>query len=138
MSYNLGRALGISFLLYVATFVVGIVSGIVSGQDMSSLDTVSDSFWYVGMVGAVVLCALFATWYLNGKNISASAASGLKFGITAVILSSGLDLILFSLGNAAGASTDLGRYYGDLRFWIILLLVVGTAALMGYWKQKKS
>jgi hypothetical protein len=131
MIYNFKRAVGFAVLLYIATFIVGIVAGVASGQDMSSINTVSDSFWYVGMVAAVVLTTLFTIWYLKRHKVGASAKSGFLFGLTAVVVSSVLDFIFFSLGNAGGAHVDLGQYYGDYRFWIIIVLVVLTASAIG-------
>ncbi len=136
MSYNFKRAAGVSFALYVATFVIGIVAGAVSGQDMSSLDTIPDSFWYVGMLGAVVCAWLFTILYFKNNTLVPSAKSGLFFGLTAVLISSLLDLVLFSAGNAQGASVNLSHYYGDPRFWIILALVLLTAACVGHNKKQ--
>jgi hypothetical protein len=108
MTYNFKRALGISFALYVATFIVGIIVGVAAGSDMSSMENISDSFWYYGMVTAVVLTALCAAWYFKNSAIVPSRLSGFYFGATAVVLSFLLDLGLFSLGNAGGANVDLG------------------------------
>lgn len=137
MLYNLKRALGISLVLYIATFIVGIVCGAFLGHDMSST-VFPESFWYIGMVAAVILTALFTLWYFKNKNIIPSAKSGLLFGLTAIILSSILDYVLFAFGNSQGAAVDLGMYYGDYRFWIILVLVVATAKVVGYVKRTKN
>jgi hypothetical protein len=139
MSYNLKRALGIAFELYVATFIVGIVAGTVSGQDMSSMNNIPDSIWYAGMVAGVILTALFTMQYFRSPSIVPSAKSGLYFGLTAVVISFVLDFILFSIGNAGGAAEfDLGDYYSDYRFWVILILVVITAKLVGWYKASKT
>jgi hypothetical protein len=135
MTYNFKRALGMGLGLYVSTFIVGIVCGMISGQDMSSLENIPDSFWYIGMVGAVVLTAIFTHLYFKNPSIVPSVKSGFYFGLTAIVLSSGLDAILFSLG---GTSDQLGEYYGDYRFWIILVLVVATAKLVGHMKKSKT
>ncbi|MEK7103106.1 MAG: dienelactone hydrolase family protein [Patescibacteria group bacterium] len=135
MIYLFKRALGISFVLYAATFVVGILAGVLSQQDMASLNTVSDSFWCVGMGAATVLSVLFAFWYFKNRAISASTKSGLLFGLTTVILSFFLDLALFSLGNAGGANVDLLAYYSDPRFWVIIALVLGATTLVGHIKS---
>jgi hypothetical protein len=133
MIYNFKRALGIGLVLYIATFATGIICGMVSGTDMSSMNSVPNSFWYVGMVAALVLTTLFTMWYFKNRNIVASAASGLLFGLTAAVLSFILDFILFSLGNQSGANVDLGAYYGDYRFWIVVALVLVSAKVVG-WK----
>lgn len=138
MSYKFGRAVGISLLLYIATFIVGIVCGVVLGHDMSSMANIPASFWYIGMVAAVILTAVFTLWYFKNSAITPSAKSGAFFGLTAIVLSSALDFILFSVGNSGGAEADLGAYYGDFRFWIILLLVLGTAKVVGHLKRPKA
>jgi len=138
MKYNFKRALGLSVLLYLSTFVVGVAVGYLSGQDMSSMDNLPDSMWYVGMVAAVILSALFTIWYFRNITILPSAKSGFLFGLTAIVLGSILDLALFSAGNAGGANMDLGLYYGDYRFWVILVLVVATAKYVGWYKGRKN
>ena len=138
MSYKFQRALGMALALYLSTFVVGIVAGLVSGQDMSSMTNIADAFWYVGMVAAVVLTAGFSLWYFKNAKIIPSAKAGFYFGVTVVIVSFVLDFVLFSLGNTQGAEVDLGRYYGDFRFWVILVLVIVTAKIVGHIKKPKT
>ena len=138
MQYNFKRALGISFLLYVATFIIALAAGTLMGEDMSSMDTVSDSMWYVGMVAAVVVTALFTMWYFKNPSIVPSAKSGFYFGFTVIILSTLLDWATFTFGTPTGTDTDLSKYYGDYRFWIILVLVIVTAKLVGHMKGAKN
>jgi hypothetical protein len=141
MTYNFKRALGIGLVLYIATFVVAIVCDMIAGPDKSTMQgAMPDSFWYVSMVAAVVLTALFAMWYFKNPAIVPSLKSGFLFGLTAVVLAVVLDFILFSLGNMSDDPVnhiDLGEYYGDYRFWIIMVLVIATAKLVGYLKKPK-
>lgn len=138
MKYNLKRALALSLGLYAATFVVGIVAGVVSKQDMSSLNNIGDWFWYVGMISAVVVTSVFTLWYYKNRVIVRSAKSGLLFGLTAAAVCFLLDFILISIGNADSANVDLTNYYGDYRYWLIFLLVVVTAKVVGHVKRKKT
>ena len=138
MPYLFKRALGIALALYVATFIIGIVCGVVFHQDMTSMDTITDSMWYVGMVGGAVLSAVFTLWYFKNTRITRSAQSGFLFGLTAIVLSSILDLILFTLGNMSGGNVDLWKYYGDFRFWIIVALVVLAATVVGSLKPSRA
>ncbi len=137
MEYNLKRALGYSLLVYIATFVVGILTGILTGQDLSSMDTVSQSFWYIGMIASAILAWGFTLFYYRNPSISPSAKSGFLFGLTTVIVSTVLDFILFSIGNMQGGSVELIEYYGDFRFWIIVALVLATTALAGHYKSRQ-
>ena len=132
MSYNFKRALGIALAFYVANFVVGIIAGLISGQDMSSMNTISDSFWYLGMVAAVVLTAIFTMWYFRNPSIKPSAKNGFYFGLTSVIVAFILDFVFLALGNAGGGNFDMTEYYSDYRFWIIVVLALLTAKLVGY------
>lgn len=138
MYYNFKRALGVALAMYLTTFIIGIVAGIVTGQDMSSMEILSDWFWYVGMIAAVVCSVLFAIWYFKDKNITLSAKSGFYFGLTTVVVSFILDLALFSLGNSQGAEVELMDYYGNVRFWFILLLVLLASSAVGAKKSKSS
>lgn len=136
MTYDLKRALGISLALYITTFIIGIIAGIISGQDMTSMETISDSFWYVGMISSTIISILFTLWYFQKPQLKNSALGGLFFGITASVVSFALDFLTFSFGNANGAEVDLGAYYGDIRFWIILTLVLVSTTLVG-WKKSR-
>lgn len=135
MSYNFKRALGMSLLLYVSTFIVGILAGVLGRVDMSSMDNVPEAFWYVGMIAAVVLASLFTMRYFADTRIERSTVSGLFFGLTAIALSMLLDLVLFTLGNMQGAEVDLIAYYSDVRFWTIVILIIATASIVGYLKR---
>ena len=139
MVYNFKRALGISVVLYLCTFVVGVIALVASGVDMSATDVeMPNSTWYVGMVSAVILTSLFTLWYFGNKAIIPSAKSGLFFGLTSVLFGFVLDMIFFGLGSASGVETELGDYYGDHRYWITLVLVVLTAMLVGIIRSPKA
>jgi hypothetical protein len=137
MTYKIRRALGVSLVLYVATLMLGTIYVALLGPDMSSMSNIPSSFWYVGMVKAVILTALSSLWYFKNNAIAASAKSGAFFGLTAVAVSFVLDFVLFSLGSS-GEDAGLGAYFGDFRYWIILLLMVGTAVIVGRNKSKSS
>jgi|GEM_PF-1544499 len=138
MNYNFKRALGFAFLLYISTFVVGLAAGIFTGQDMSSMENISESFWYIGMASAVILSALFTLWYFRDRAIVPSLWSGAYFGLTAVGLGIILDVILFTIGNSTGEAVSVWEYYADYRFWVIVVLVIGTAKAVGWWKEGKN
>jgi hypothetical protein len=138
MSYNFKRALGMSFLVYIAMFVVSLVVGVASGVEFTSLSDAPAWCWYVLAAASAILTALFALWYFKG-NVVPSLKSGFLFGLTVAILSSILDFVFFSLGNMAdGPQIDIGEYYGDYRFWITIVLVVLAAKLVGYLKGSKT
>lgn len=137
MIYKASRALLLAFLLYVATFIVGIISGVLLNTDMASINNTPDYFWYIGMVSSIVLTGLVASWYFTNKQIVPKATSGLLFGLTTVVLSLLLDLAILSAGKSQGAEVDLGAYYSDYRFWIVVALVVITALLTGYFKARE-
>lgn len=138
MNISCKRAVGLAFLFYVSTFVVALICGTVTGADMSTMENIPDSFWYLGMLFGAILSALFTLWYFRGGKVAATPRSGFLFGVVAVVLSSLLDLILLSLGNAGGANVDLMTYYGDIRYWIIPVLVILAATIVGHAKQKKA
>ncbi len=133
--YNFKRALGFSVLVYVTTFVIGLVAGILGKVDMSSMENTPDYFWYVGMIVSVVLIAIFTKLYFKSPTVRPSAKSGLMFGLTAVAVSFLLDFATFSIG---GMGDQLGMYFGDYRYWIMIVLVVLTAKLVGHMKGKAS
>lgn len=137
MNYLLGRAIKIGLVLYLATFVVGIAAGVLMGQDMSTFENLPDSFWYIGMVSALVLTGLFSWWYFKSPRIVPSALGGLYFGLTVVILSFLLDFALFSIGNS-GNTESMWEYYSDFRFWVIVLIVLGTAKVVGFIKRPRN
>lgn len=132
MKYNFKRAIGILLVFYIATFVVGIIVGFITSQNMASLNSISRFMWYFGIVVNMLLIALFTRWYFVQKTLVASAKSGALFGLTAVALSTVVDIIIFSVANSYGAAVHLGAYYSDPKFWLIVVLSIGTAAFIGY------
>jgi hypothetical protein len=136
--YKFTRALGIGFCLYLATFVVGIICAVISGQDMASMENIPDYYWYIGMVAGAILAWLFAGWYFKSGTVTPSAGSGFLFGLTAVVLSAALDYVLFTFGSPEGQEVDLAAYYGDYRYWIIIALVVLAATIVGKTKTPQT
>jgi hypothetical protein len=137
MHYKAARALGISLLLYIATFILGMAISFLSREQMGVATDVTESMWYVGMATSVILAAVFTYWYLRGSGLIPSVRCGLYFGLTAVMFSSIFDAAMFILAEYLGTPVDLVAYYLDPHFWIIVAIVIGTSALVGQLKRPR-
>jgi hypothetical protein len=62
---NWKRAIGIGCLLYVLSFIVGIIVAVLSGINMETAESVPQSVWVIGMIITVVLVVGATLWYFN-------------------------------------------------------------------------
>ena len=135
---NLKRAIGISLLTYISTFIVGMVAALIMGLDLTSTDAPPPEMFYISAVAAVVIAALFSVWYFKGKGIEKNAKQGLFFGITLIIIGFIMDIITFIPYVLGGGSyNDLFSYYANPVFLVTLVLILGTPAAIGHFLSKK-
>ncbi|MEK6847061.1 MAG: hypothetical protein AABY16_02750 [Nanoarchaeota archaeon] len=133
------RAIGIAVALYIITFVIGVILTLVAKEMLQTQQNAQTTYWLITIVVTILLTSLASLWYFNGKNIIRNIAEGLKLGVTFIISSFVLDLIslipvLISTGNTQG----LFEYYKDPTFYLIALLVLGTAVFIGSRNQSSK
>lgn len=136
---NIKRALWISLLIYIASFIIGIVGMIVIGFDPSQSATgdLPTSFYVIGVIASVVLASLFSLWYFSGRGIKAGAKEGLYLGLTMFFVGFALDIIIYLLMLAGGgADFDILAYYSHPIFWVAAVLIVASASVVGALKKR--
>jgi len=136
---HLKRAIGISVLAYLASFVVGSVVGVLMGIDFAETQEIPAVMWYVGAVTSVVFSVLFAFWYFRSPKTTSSAKEGVKFGVVMILTGFALDIAAFlPLLRHEDPFGPILAYYGEPFFWISVLLVLAGATLAGKLKAKKN
>ncbi|MEK6844064.1 MAG: hypothetical protein AABX83_01415 [Nanoarchaeota archaeon] len=134
---NIKRAIWVGVVTYILSFIVGMVSAILIGFDINQAE-MPTSFYVIGIIISIVLAGLFTLVYFRDKKIKASAKEGFYFGLVLIIIGFIMDIIIFSIGAAAGSEMDILAYYSNSMFWIALVLFVATTTIVGAIKRKKS
>lgn len=140
------RQIVFSLLAYFFTFIVGIIFSILFHFDpVNNPEQAANPplvFCLATIVGSIVISAGIAYLYFTHRKpkLKASVNSGLKLGITMVVVGFILDLIMFlPMVLSLGGPGLLIEYYQKWYFIVALLGVVAGATGMGYWlEQKKS
>jgi hypothetical protein len=133
---KLKRAIGIGALLYLVSFVIGMMTATLMGIDLSSASTVPTSVWIVSILLTLVLLYFFTIWYF--KKEKPSAKEGALLGVVFIAVSTIIDLaIVIPYIITTDSVADIVTYYSNPLFWFTLVLIVGATTLIGYWKGKK-
>ena len=135
---NLKRAVWISILLYLSTFVIGILVAFVLNTDLTGNEPISITHWVLSIILSLVLASLFSLWYFKGKKIKINSQEGLKLGITFIIVGFIFDMlfILPYLFLGFGDADAILSYYKDIWFWISVILIALTPVVVGSIKKK--
>tara|TARA_Y100000310_G_scaffold172170_2_gene172305 strand:+ start:7567 stop:7974 length:408 start_codon:yes stop_codon:yes gene_type:complete len=134
---NVKRAIWISILAYITTFIVGIITATIMGIDLESASTLPSSVWFVTIILSAVVIGAFSFWYF--KKVKPSAKEGLLLGITFIIVGTVLDIaIIIPYILASDSPSDIMAYYANPMFWVSLLIVIAAAAGVGHYLQKKK
>jgi hypothetical protein len=132
---NWKRALGIAFTLYLVTFVFGILLALLLGIDMTSVQETPLSMWIVSIIMTTVFAGLAAFWYFNKEK--AALKDGFFLGLVFIGFGFFMDLLFFIPMLISGEGFGLlGAYYGNVLFWVSLVLVVVVSSCIGKWKGK--
>ena len=133
---DLKRAIWISVLLYVATFIMGIIVALVVGTDLTGEESISTTHWILSILVSVVIAALFSLWYFRGKKAKASAKEGFYLGITFLAVGIIFDALFIIPYLFVGGASGVLSYYSDIWFYISVILVVLTPVIIGSMKSK--
>ena len=135
---NVKRAVGIGFVAYLCSFVLGIIVVLLYGLDLTQTGKAPKLMLIINILISVVLVALFSLHYLKDKRLKADVKEGLYFGFVLIIIGFVLDFIGFSISFAVGSRQDIIVYYSNPYFWIALALLIATTAIVGYIRGKKN
>lgn len=131
------RGVWIAIVFYVSCLVVCGATAALMGVDLSlSPSEIPSSFWIVSLIEMGVLTAICTKWYLDDVRAK-GARAGFEFGIIALIVGAILDLlVLFPLMTQGGDKSDLLAFYTLPWFWMSLIILLATAAIVGGHQKK--
>lgn len=130
------RAIWISVVAYVATFILGIVFGLFFGFGTApDLSDIPAAALYSGAVAAIVVIGLAAWWFFKSPKAVPTTRHGLYFGLISIAVGFTLDFVtVLPFGNPIEL---LGAYYVEPFFAVTLLLILGTTTAVGHFLEKK-
>ena len=129
---KLKRAIGIAVVLYIVTFIVGVILTLVAKEALQAQQNAQTTYWLITIVVTVLLTGLASLWYFNGKGITRNVLEGLKLGLTFLITGFVLDMVSLIPAFITTRSTQgLFEYYKNPTFYLIVLLVIGTTVFVG-------
>lgn len=137
---NAKRAVIASFLIYLSSFIAGLLIATVAGINPSESTDVPPLMWYAGALTAVLATAIGSLWYFQSPKLQPSLKHGLQFGLVAVILGFVMDIVLIlpTAGVGGEPLALLIDYYSQPLFWVTLVLVIAAASGVGYWLERKK
>lgn len=136
---NIKRAIGLSILAYIATFVVGALVAVVSGVDLGEIQEAPTILWVTGALVSVAFAWAFAWWYFRSPKTIASPRNGLLFGLVMIATGFILDFVTFlPLVTREDPWGSILAYYFNPFFWGTVVLVVITTTLVGKCREREG
>lgn len=133
---NIKRALWISILLYIASFAVGIITGLLLGIDFENATEAPVSVWYIGIASGAILMALFTLWYFRSPTTTANLKNGFYFGLFVVLIAFMLEgIVIIPYILTTDSPADITAYYTNPFLWISIVINIVTAAAVGKLKE---
>ncbi|MEK6968555.1 MAG: hypothetical protein AABX51_08065 [Nanoarchaeota archaeon] len=133
---NLKKAILTGLLAYALSFAAGIITLLILRIDPSTGTDIPNSAYIIGMFTSVLITVFCANLYFKGEKTSAE--EGFKFGTIIIAVSFLIDMFFFTTYTltTAGTSQTVVDYYTNVYFWLTLVLVFITSALVGHFKRK--
>ena len=130
---NKKRAIVISVLLYIATFAVGILVGVILGTDFSGETEITTTHWIISIIFSIILAAIFSFLYFKGRGVDASGKQGLKLGLFFLLIGIIFDalFLLPYVFSGSGSMDGVLAYYLDPLFYVSVLLIILTPVVVG-------
>ncbi len=136
---NHWRKIYLGLIAYLVSFAIGIVNAQIMGVDFSQDSEAPTPVWIVGILAQIPIMALFALWYFASSKIMVNAKEGLRFGLACIIIGFIVDvLIIIPSILFSSAPADIGAYYGNIFFWITLVVTLVVPALVGLLRSNRS
>lgn len=132
------RAAWMTFLLYIASFAVGIFVAPYLGYDFSTSEATTEVFLF-GIVSTIVLIIIFTRWYFSSPKIQTTLENGIKFGLFVIGISFLLDfaVILPTLMSSTSAIDPLA-YYTHPLFWVTIAAIPIASGVTASYMQKNT
>jgi Na+-transporting methylmalonyl-CoA/oxaloacetate decarboxylase gamma subunit len=125
-------------LLYLCTFVVGVLIALILGTDLSGETQISTAHWVLSIIWSILLSSVFSLWYFRDKVIPWTAREGIYLGATFFVVGIVFDLLFLIPYIVAGVGNTeaLVQYYLDIWFWVSVVLVVLMPVVVGGMGEK--
>ena len=135
---NIKRAIGIIFLLCIATLIVTIILSRLFGVDLEITDpsNIPPVMWYVAIISVVILSVIGTIWFFKSPETVSNARNGFLFGLLAATLGFISDILLL-IPHKNGLSILL-NYYTQPKYWAAFISILLICTLVGYVKSKKK
>jgi UPF0716 family protein affecting phage T7 exclusion len=137
---NVKRGLRTGVLLYVASFLFGLVlTGILGWSGTYSFE--APAFIWSSLVGLIVLTALFSVHYFRDPTITISPREGLQLGILFLAVGFFIDIVIIGITSifVPGVISEIITYYLSLPFLGSIIMLILTPAVVGcVYKRKNS
>lgn len=136
---HIGRKITLSVLFFVASFITGILNGIVHGTDFESSASITDFAWITAILVHAIILVGFSVLYFKPKQIAYSAREGALFGMTVVITATIIEIVIFRLIVLfASGPTDSLSYFANIWYWVSVVVTFFVPVLVGAWGQKRA
>lgn len=131
------KAIGYSILIYIVSFVIGILAGRALGIEYVSGDVIPDSLWYIGVLFVLILAVLFTFIYYRDMKIKPSTKEGFLFGSIVIGVAFAIQFIMY-LGSIVYARypVSLDTYSGEPLLLALLVLFIATTTFVSWLKSK--
>lgn len=135
---NYKRALWLTILLYLTSFIVGLFSASYFGLEYSTT-TIPQEVFIFGIFSMVILMIIFTTCYFKGDKVpKATVVHGVQFGFFAIAISFLLDFTFIVPAILSGQEIDIVAYYGHPLFWTMLAAVPITSGVTASYIEKSK
>jgi len=136
---NLKKAVGITVLVYLSTFILGSFIAFAMGMNITSMTDVPPEFWFVSFALTVILVGIGSFWYFKDKKVTPSAKEGALLGVVMVVISFALDFaLIIPVILTTEMPIDMISYYTNPMFWTAIVLLFATTTVVGWHKGKKK
>ena len=131
------RAFLFAIGIYVATFISGILAGIIAGTNFASTEPLSGLHWALSILFSFILAIIISFFYFRDKTIKVTARAGLNFSyILLIVIAIGeiLSSIIFTIRNGFASVVS---YYSDPFVYLSILLIFLTPIAVGAIKGRE-
>ncbi|MDA3855707.1 MAG: hypothetical protein PF569_05580 [Candidatus Woesearchaeota archaeon] len=129
------RAIGISILTYIVSFIIGTIIAILFDIDLNIRTVIPIRIWVLAMLISIILVIIFSLWYFKKKSTTPSTKEGFKLGLTIIIVGIILDLTIINIYIFNGSSANIASYYSDPLLLVSILIIIVTATITGWLKD---
>lgn len=139
MVFHYKRAIVISILAYLASFVIGILLSMFLFNGLPNPEDFSTNMYLISGLFTVLIAGVFSLWYFEGKAIKKpTLKEGLYFGLILLAVSFLADMliVLITLLSSDYPVGEFFSYYADPTLILSLILMLATTMGVGAVLQK--